>query len=44
MKKSIKIIKWVLTPIVILGAFFGILFFGYDNKSKNIYVKNTKKK
>lgn len=42
MKMGMKIIKWILIPIALLSAIGGVLIYGYDNKSKNIYVKNKK--
>jgi len=44
MKKGIKIIKFVLVPVVIIGSVFSILIYGYDNRSKNIYIREKKMK
>lgn len=44
MKKGIKIIKVVLVPVVVVGSIFSILIYGYDNRSRNIYVKEKKNK
>jgi len=44
MKKGIKIIKFVLVPVVVIGSVFSVLMYGYDNRSKNIYVKEKKVK
>lgn len=44
MKKGIKIIKVILVPVVIIGSIFSILIYGYDKRSKNIYVKEKKLK